>query len=263
MNNFMQIIGKSIITFISFIITLFTNIPEEISIVLKHFFSKNKIFKNIFFKEVYHSGIMSLPVLLVISALISSIFIQLFPFERFLNETETVYGGVFYLFIIRELTPLVVLIIIAVRSTIYITIQISQMKIGGEVETLEVLGIDPDIYLGSMRIFAGIVLCPVLGIYFVFGALIFAGITVNIFFGIDFFTFLIETMRQIRLSDFFIFIFKMSFGGYLIYKIAVYNGITAQEKRNMIISRTIRAITQSVSAVSFLAFILSVVFYGK
>lgn len=263
LNNFMQKLGSSVLTFLHFSISLFTSVPEEAAVISKHFISRNRLFKDVFIKEVYHCGFMALPVIIITSALISSIFVQLFPFERFAHAGENIYGSIFTILILRELTPVVVLIVIAVRSTIYITIQITQMKIGGEVHTLELLGIDPYVYLGSMRVFAGVLICPILGGYFALSAIISAGFTAYVMFDTPIYQFINECLKQLKSYDYFIFFLKMSFCGYLIYKIAVYNGMTAKERRNMIISRTIRAITQSVSVVIFTSFLFSVIFYGK
>lgn len=262
MNEFMAYVGRSCLHFVAFVANLFLKLPSDINIIFRSFFSKNKIFKNLFAKEVYHSGVKSLLLMLIIGVGVSSVFMQLFPFERFRQGAENIYGGIFAVLIIRELVPLVTLVIISVRSTIYITIQIAQMKIGGEIRSLEIMGVDPSLYLGSMRVLAGMLICPFLASYFALSAIMSGAFTAWSIYQISPLDFIVEVINMFSFRDLLIFLFKLIFSGYVIYKIAIYNGLNVANKRNAIISRTIRAITQSVSSVIIIDFAASVVFYG-
>ena len=90
---------------------------------------------------------------------------------------------------------------IVIRATIFITIQTAQMKIGGEVQILETIGIDPYIYLGTIRVFAGILLSILLGFYFLINSVIVAAFAAWFFYDKQIGDFILEIVRQIMFKD--------------------------------------------------------------
>ncbi len=263
MNKVAQHIGRRVISFVFMVFDYFIKFPSNSYVTLNHFIFNKKLFRSIFYKEVYHSGVLSLPIIFIVGGLTGAIFMLLFPFDKLYFDVENVYGGIFSVFIIREIAPLLTSIVVAVRSTIYVTIVISQMKIGGEVRALEIMGIDPIQYLGGMRILAGIITFPIMGFFFCLSAILAGIVCSNFLYGILPYQFIQEVLSVFNSRDLVIFVFKLVVGGYVVFKQAIYHGISARSERNMIVVKTINALTVSIFIILILNFVITLGLYGQ
>lgn len=261
MNKLMFFIGNSVVSLskrISIPIHLFKYLIAAVTSVS---YIKKKKFYNTFTKELYFAGISAIPIIVILGLSTGFLINLLFPFDQLSFGIENIYGYVFSTFILRQLTPLVTSLVVVIRSTIFITIHITRMKLSGEIETLEIMGINPIQYLGAVRIVAGIITVPLLGIYFLGFAFFSSLVSAFIFHNVPIRDFMAEILDTASLNNFFIYLFKCTTGGLIIYFTAINIGLSARKKRGMLVTKTIQAITITIFLIFLLNFIITVATY--
>ncbi|MBN2544757.1 MAG: ABC transporter permease [Spirochaetes bacterium] len=262
MNNIIYNFGRKFINFSMHFLDLIKVFPYTISALYHDFNTKGKSFNEIFIKEVYNSGIIAVPMVLILGFISGILSIVLFPFETISFGIKNIYGNLYSTLILRELAPSLTTFVVMIRSTISITIELTQMKIDGEVETLELLGINPIQYLGSIKIAAGLLILPVLTLYLAFSAL-FGGMLSAFFVNnVPIYDYLQQIFNSINLSDIVILVFKTLINGVLIFLIAIYIGLNSKKSSNIVISSTIKAITISIFVVLIINIIITVGIYA-
>ena len=116
-------------------------------------------------KQVYFTGVEALKVILVISLIIGTVIIsQIVAVVGTGNESLT--GKVLVWVVVKELGPLLTAIIVVARSGTAIATELGTMKINGEIEYIETLGIEPSQYLIMPRVFGVTTAVVILTIYF-------------------------------------------------------------------------------------------------
>ena len=185
------------------------------------------------------------------------------PIINFLSfGIHNIYGNLFSSLIIRELAPSLTTFVIMIRSTISITIELSLMQKFNEVEILEVLGINPIQYLGSIKIFAGLIILPILTLYFTISALFGSMLSAFLINNVRIYQYLQQVLNSINCNDIIILTSKTIISGVLIFLIAIYNGLNTTKSPNIVILNTIRAITTSIFVVLIVNIIITVGIYA-
>lgn len=262
MTNVLAKIGRKIRLFHQAFVDAVMQIPDNLSVILKNFFSHDSVFRDNFLREFYHSGIKCLPIAALTSGLLSIAVMRGIPYllEIFGLNAEAIYGNIFKL-LLFDIAPLFSGIIVAVRASVYITMRLAQMKINGEVDLLEIMGVDPSMYLGSMTILAGILVIPFVSLYFIFIMLIISLLYLFVInSGIMVTQFIFCIIPYLTLKNFGHFFLKTMFIGLLVYFFSVYNGLAAKRNSGEIVSRTINSILFSEVTV-ILVNVLALIFW--
>jgi phospholipid/cholesterol/gamma-HCH transport system permease protein len=106
---------------------------------------------SVYLRQVYFTGLEAFRIILVISLIIGTVAItQIISIAG--SGSLSLIGKVMVWTIVRELGPLLTAIIVVARSGTAIAAEISQMKIGGELDYLASLGIPAENYLIMPRI---------------------------------------------------------------------------------------------------------------
>jgi phospholipid/cholesterol/gamma-HCH transport system permease protein len=123
----------------------------------------------VFFKQIYFTGYESLKVIVPVSMAIGTVIIaQIMGLVGVGNESLA--AKVLIWSVVRELGPLLTALIVIARSGAAIATEIGTMKINGEIDTLEILGISIPEYLILPRLFGVMLSVFVLTVYFEIGA---------------------------------------------------------------------------------------------
>lgn len=132
-------------------------------------------------RHVYETGLTAVPIVSLIAFLIAVIVayigaqqLRKFGGEIFVVDLVTVS-------VLRELGVLLTAIIVAGRSGSAFTAEIGTMKVNEEVDALSTMGLQPTRFLVVPRVLAGIVMAPLLTIYFDLVALVGAAVVVGSF----------------------------------------------------------------------------------
>lgn len=120
---------------------------------------------SVYLRQVYFTGLEASRIILAIALIIGTVVIaQIISIAGAGSESLT--GKVIVWIVVRELGPLLTAIIVIARSGTAIAAELSQMKIGGEIEYLELMAIPPANYLIMPRIFGVATAVMVLTVYF-------------------------------------------------------------------------------------------------
>ena len=119
-------------------------------------------------REAYRIGVLSLPILLIISFFVgSNIALQAYNAFRPLGATH--YVGMFVAIAgVRELAPIMVAALVAAKAGTEMASQISIMRIKHQIDALEVMAINPHWYLITPRLFGILLVLPALTIIAIF-----------------------------------------------------------------------------------------------
>lgn len=136
--------------------------------VLKH---RLRPVSTVFLKQIYFTGYESLKVIIPVSMAIGTVIIaQIMGLVGVGNESLA--AKVLIWSVVRELGPLLTALIVIARSGAAIATEIGSMKINGELDTLELLGISIVEYLILPRLLGVMFSVLVLTIYFEIGAVV-------------------------------------------------------------------------------------------
>jgi len=126
---------------------------------------------SVYLRQVYFTGLEASRIVLLTAVIIGTVVVA--KIVGIAGEgSGTLSGRVMIWIVIRELGPLLTAIIIIARSGTAIAAELSQMKIGGETDYLESMGIPVAKYLIMPRIFGVATAMLILTIYFDCAALL-------------------------------------------------------------------------------------------
>ncbi|MGK5084861.1 ABC transporter permease [Bdellovibrionota bacterium FG-1] len=148
----------------SFIRTLgdFTLFVFETSRCCKHLWRR----KGLFLKQCEFIGVGSMGVNIVASMFLGAVLgFQLYvTFHKF--GAEGLLGGSIGVSLFRELGPVMAAIMVTGRAGAAMAAEIASMRITEQIDALEVMAVDPIEYLVVPRVLAGLVMLPLIGIFF-------------------------------------------------------------------------------------------------
>jgi phospholipid/cholesterol/gamma-HCH transport system permease protein len=151
-------IAFSMAKLVGILIAAFKNIPNPLQ-------PGSRPIAQVFLKQVYFTGFESLKVIIIISLSIGTVLItQIISLVG--SGNESLIGKVLVWVVIREIGPLLTAIIVIARSGTAIATELGFMKINGEIDSIESLGISSDQYLIMPRIFGVTSAVIFLTIYF-------------------------------------------------------------------------------------------------
>lgn len=123
----------------------------------------------VFLRQVYFTGFEAVKVVIPVSMALGIVIIaQIMALVGVGNESLA--AKVLVWTVIRELGPLLTILIVIARSGAAIATELAFMKINGEIECLEILGITPYDYLILPRLLGMMLAVFVLTVYFELGA---------------------------------------------------------------------------------------------
>ena len=120
----------------------------------------------LFLDQLLFAGVKSLPIVMLTGAFSGMVFAlqSIRVFERF--NVETMAGATVTLALTRELAPVLTGLMVAGRVGSAMATEIGTMRVTEQVDALVALAVDPIQYLVSPRIIAGMLMVPLLVVYF-------------------------------------------------------------------------------------------------
>jgi len=171
-----------------------------------------------FYRALQQAGPGTLPTVLVTASLIGLAMVyQALYWLQIAGETERV-GRVLVLVLVRDLAPLLVGLIVLLRSGTVALVELGAMRQSGQVRRLDAMGIDPLIYLVMPRVLAMTVATFALTILFIATALT-VGYVAGFSFGaikITFAAFLDNVVRAMERRDYLVLPVKSLAIGFVI-----------------------------------------------
>jgi len=142
---------------------------------------------------------------------------------------EGLVGPILVTVLVREVTPLLVGVIVLGRTGVVIVSEIGELQIGGQIRTLAAQGLDPFLLLVLPRACALAIGSFTLGVLFVLAALLsgFAAGRLSGAVGISIWSFLDRVLLAMHAGDFAVFPAKMIVIGLLVALTCCLTGLTA------------------------------------
>jgi phospholipid/cholesterol/gamma-HCH transport system permease protein len=121
--------------------------------------------RSVLYRQTYFTGLQACGIIVTIAALLGAIVIA--QAISLVGNNATLAGKILVWVVLRELAPLLTALIVIARSGTAIAAELGTMKIHGEIEALEMMGIPAERYLLLPRIVGVTVSVVVLTVYFV------------------------------------------------------------------------------------------------
>ncbi len=205
----------------------------------------------VFFKQVYFTGLESLKIIVIISLAIGTVLIaQIVSLTG--TGNESLIGKVLVWVVIRELGPLLTAVIVIARSGTAIATELGFMKINGEIDSIESLGIPKEQYLIAPRIFGVATAVIILTIYFEIFSIIGGFLAASIGWHIAFEKFFHGIISSLTVIDLSASIVKSLFFGLFLSAACCRHGLNVGKSTTQIPQEASKGVMQSL----FLVFIL-------
>lgn len=182
----------------------------------------NPAVKLVFIRQLYFTGVQILSIFSIISFLLGFMFVGFLTRFLISINAEQELSRVLSILIIRELAPLISVIMLALRSSTAVSAEIAVMNITGEANTLKMYNIDLVDYLYIPRIVAGLLSMVCLATFFTLFSLIGGYILISFQMGIDFNYMVKLIFDYFSLSDITCFLYKSIFFGYLLMAVPIF-----------------------------------------
>tara|TARA_B100000925_G_C22009476_1_gene475465 strand:- start:3052 stop:3822 length:771 start_codon:yes stop_codon:yes gene_type:complete len=224
---------------------------NEVLFNLIHFNHNANIKKEVFINQIYYTGVQSLWYVLFFSAIFS--FSCCFIFFNFLKTGDLNIFGEFLVFLgVRDLSPILIGLILLLRSGTAITSEIGAMKCEREISHILTMGISPVSYLITPRII-GLMSCSFfLSIYFGLFFILFTMIFSYSFSGIPPYELFELVHHNVTGFDYLLLMLKSLFGGLIIGLICCYRGLQCKESITEIPQQNIYAVRYSLISLFFI-----------
>lgn len=211
--------------------------------------------------QIYFTGFQALPLVSVLALASGGIVILQSAAQLSLFGGQAMLGNLLVVIIVREVGPLVTALIVIARSGTAVASELGNMRVGREIEALEVMGINPLSYIVFPRLVGGVVSVLCLAFYFNAVALLGGFALARVLNGMSF-SFYAETLANaFTVEDVGLFILKNGFSGIIIFVVSCYQGLLVKQSSHEVPQVTMRAVLNSVIYVVCFNLAVTTLFY--
>jgi phospholipid/cholesterol/gamma-HCH transport system permease protein len=187
----------------------------------------NSAMKTVLVNQVYFTSVQILPLFLGASILVGSLLIGIvFQILKDLGLAEYT-GRILMGFVVTELSPLITVLLITLRSSSAMNAEVAVMKVNNEINTLKAFNIDPVSYLFLPRIINGIISVVLLSSLFSIVVITSGILFSKLIFGMSLEAYTILILNSATFSDVLILLLKCSAFGFFITLIPIQYGLNA------------------------------------
>jgi phospholipid/cholesterol/gamma-HCH transport system permease protein len=253
--------GRKLIGNILYVISLVT----FSTLAIRDWLSKNKLFDSRSYSttvaQIIFTGVDALPTITFLGLATGFIFtFRLISISNTLGGTEDI-SNLLITVICLSAGPFLAAIIIISRTGSAIVVDLGNMKLHGEIEALENMGININDYLVAPRIISTAISQLAITVYFTVIALL-CGILISaVFVNPAHFNFIFKISNSFTPYLMSIFVIKNLIFGYVIATVACYNGLRVQNSATEVPQRTTASIVQSLSFVFVIDALLTFAIY--
>jgi phospholipid/cholesterol/gamma-HCH transport system permease protein len=248
LNIFFSFVGRKIIGLISQIGSLFLT-----SFKIFGYFPAAFRNRKLIFEQMSIIGADSLPLVLLIGAFTGAIAAlqatTLFDKFGLMDMAKPFLGASIATVVFQELTPVLTALVIAGRVGGSMAAQIGTMVVTEQVDALEMMAIDKNRFLGMPRVFASLVMMPILAVFSSVVALLGAYIMVTAKFDINSALYLESIQNFLKISEIFICLLKSALFGMTTAIVGVFVGFSTQGGAEGVGNSTVRAFTISATLI--------------
>lgn len=163
-------LGRWVIHRFSIFIDILLTIVHAFRDYLASFRQGRAVMRMLFLKQVYFTGLEGSGIIVSIAVILGTVIIA--QVVSLVGDNGSLTGKILVWVVLRELAPLLTAVIVIARSGTAIAAELGTMKINGEIEAIEILGIPTQQYLILPRILGVTTSVVILTVYFVLTAFI-------------------------------------------------------------------------------------------
>jgi phospholipid/cholesterol/gamma-HCH transport system permease protein len=213
------------------------------------------------FRQLYATGIRTLPVVTVVSVFMGMILSLQVGLELARFNQELYLGAAVMLTLLREMGAFCCGICLAACVGSAIAAELGTMKVNDEIDALKIMGIPPERFLAAPRIFALVLMAPVVAFYCCIMGALGGGLVGSTQLNVDFQQFMSGALWMAESKDLFVGIGKSALFGLLIGVISVSEGLGTNLGALGVGKSTQRAVIVSFLAILISGYMVSRVFY--
>ncbi len=180
-------------------------------------------------QQIYFTGLEALALIVTVGLLLGTLVIVESATQLEKVGGEEVIGSLLVVIIIRELGPLVTAVIVILRSSTAISIELGYMKVLKEIQALKMQGIDPLHFIAIPRLMGIVISIVCLFVIFNIVAILGGAIDAWVLQEIPFSDFLNSVARAITGVDIILGLVKVLFFGTIISLVSVFRGFSVRE----------------------------------
>lgn len=203
------------------------------------------------FRQLYATGIRTLPVITVVSLFTGMILSLQVGLELARFNQEMYLGAAVMLTLLREMAPFSCGICLAAMVGSAIAAELGTMKVNDEIDALTIMGISPMRFLASPRILALALMAPLLSFYCCIIGTVGGGLVGSTQLNVDFSQYMVSAMSMAVTKDLSVGLVKAHAFGLLIGTISVAEGLGTSRGATGVGKATQRSVI-----VSFLAILV-------
>jgi phospholipid/cholesterol/gamma-HCH transport system permease protein len=209
-------------------------------------------------RQIIFTGVDAIPVVTLLALALGIIFTgQLIHLTSDFTAQADIIGTLSFL-ITYEIGPLLTSMILIGRSSSAIAVDLGNMKQRGEIEGLELLGININEYLIAPRLVAAVISQLVLAVYFsgiaLYGGILFAGS----YYSSSYLLYMGQAMEALTPAPLLLFILKNILYGFIIAGTACFHALSLQRSVSEVPQLTQRAIVNGLSLIFVLDGLLAI-----
>jgi len=250
--------GRKLIQNVLYVINLMT----FSTLALRDWFSKNKLFASRSYSttvaQIIFTGVDALPTITLLGLATGFIFtFRLISITNSLGGTDDIIHLLITI-ICLSAGPFLAAIIIISRTGSAIVVDLGNMKLHGEIEGLEMLGININNYLIAPRLIGTAISQLAITVYFTVIALVFGIVISALFVHAAHFDFLFEIGTSFTPFLVMVFVIKNLLFGYVIAATSCYNGLSVRTSATEVPQQATRAIVNSLVGIFVIEGLLAV-----
>jgi phospholipid/cholesterol/gamma-HCH transport system permease protein len=220
-------------------------------------FASYRIMIREFIQQIYRIGARGWPVVALIALLLGLAIIVYVSEQLEKIQSEQIIGNLLVVIVVRELGPVLTALLVLLRSGAAMIVEIGSMVIDREIESLELMGVEPEIFIGAPRFWGLIISLVILyGIFLasaIMGGYLFGQLIADIYWQELWLSFLNAlTWQDLVVSAGKILLFGMSIG-----TVAVYYGLMPGETHGNLAVQTSKGAVTSLFFLGILNALLS------
>jgi len=226
------------------IIRLLSLIGESLSTVIPPLLAGSFPEREVLLRQILFTAIQPLWLIIAVSTLIGTTALaQLVSIAG--SGSEFLAGRVMVWVVVRELAPLIVSLVVIARSGSAIAAELSQMKIGGELDLLEMHGVSVPRYLIGPRLLAMTLSLSFLTIYFAASAVVMGWLVASFSWHIPYEPFRQGIFSVLTLAELSLLLIKSALIGIGIGAICCHQGLSVGASVTQIPQATTRGVMYS------------------
>lgn len=213
-------------------------------------------------QQVYYTGFQGLPAILLLGIGVGFLMVVQAMSGLNLIGSNNMLGQMFVAVVMREVAPLLTVLIVIARSGTAVATEIGNMKVNREVEALEVMGIHPLVYIVAPRIIAGTISVLCLSLYFLFAAFITGMLVSLLLYEAPMGYYSNSIFLALGADDVVLFAAKILLSGALVFSVCCYRGLKVNKASYEVPQATTAAVVDSVMLVVCCHMLLTVFSYA-